>query len=162
MGYNLTIGEAEIEHNKDFCRIDARIETHEDAPSHCKYTKNGNCRSVGYSAWSAFCKKADITTLFYGGGWQYPGYAPCPDGFHRETCLLAEHPGAQPITKADADYVSKKLEEYRAKNPNSIAGFWDEGNVDNGKDYILARFLWLDFWMRWAVENCENPVFANS
>jgi hypothetical protein len=167
MGYTLTIGEAILEYNEDFVTVGADHATHPDAPQHCPFTKDGNSRSPGYSAWSNFCKSADITPLFYGGGWQYPGYAPCPDDFHRETCLLNEHPGAMPISTADADYVSAKLAAYQEKNPDAEPGFWDFGEhtgwreVDNGKDPTLARLVWLDFWMRWAVEKCSRPVFAN-
>lgn len=167
MGYTITIGQAVVDYNDDFVYIDAQNATHPDAPAHCPFTENSNCRSPGYSAWSKFCEAAGITTLFYGGGWQYPGYAPCPDGFHRDTCLLNDHPGAQPISQADADYVSAKLVEYRRKHPDAEPGFWDWGahtnwrEVDNGKDPTLARLMWLDFWMRWAVENCDKPVVAN-
>lgn len=167
MGYTLTIGEALIDYNEDFVSIDAEHVTHPDAPTHCPFTKDGNSRSPGYSAWSEFCKEADITPLFYGGGWQSPGYAPCPEGFHREICLLNDHPGAMPISAKDADYISQKLAQYCSTHPEAEPGFWDFGEhtgwkeIDNGKDPVLARLMWLDFWMRWAVENCKRPVFAN-
>ena len=167
MGYTITIGQAVIDYYEDSVSIDAESATHPNAPDHCPFTGNGNTRSPGYSAWHEFCEAAGLTELFYGGGWQSPGYAPCSDGFHRETCLLNEHPGAQPINKADAEYVSKKLAEYRDKHPDAKPGFWDFGEhtgwreVDNGNDPVLARLLWLDFWMRWAVENCTQPILAN-
>jgi len=170
MGYNITIGEADLFYEQEDLAlwIEAQGATHPDAPSHCRFTGNGNSRSPGYIAWSEFCKEAGVTELFYGGGWQYPGYAPCSDGFHRETCLLHEHPGAQVIGKDDADYLTRKLAEYRQKHPNAVPGFWDWGKhtewkeVDNGTDPTLARLMWLEFWFRWAVENCKRPIVQNS
>ena len=26
----------------------------------------------------------------------------------------------------------------------------------------LARLIWLEFWMRWALKNCETPAIENS
>lgn len=165
MGYTITIGEASIFYDKDgpAMWIEAEAATDENAPDHDRFTGKSNSRSPGYCAWSEFCEAAGLTTLFYGGGWsrEMGGNLPCPDGFHRETPLLAKHPGAQPITNADAEYVGRKLTEYKRNHPGAVPGFWDEEGEDNGKDPVLARLVWLEFWMRWALANCERPIIEN-
>lgn len=173
MGYNITIGELETEYYPEdsYIFLTATSATHDDAPDHCPFTKNGNSRSPSYTAWSDFCDKAGISELFYGQGWSrdYRQYLDCSEDFHREIPLLRDHPGARPITKKDADYVTAKLKEYQQKHPNAEPGFWDDPTeetnwqyVDNGKDSVLARLMWLEFWMRWAIDNCKQPVVANS
>lgn len=172
MGYTITVGEAEIFYDADdpAIWIEAQGATDENAPDHCPFTGKGNSRSPGYVAWHEFCDKAGITELFYGQGWcrDTRSYMPCSDEFHRETPLLAEHPGAQPINQADAEYIGRKLTEYRRAHPDATPGFWDCGKhtdwkeVDNGKDPTLARLMWLEFWFRWALENCKRPIVQNT
>jgi hypothetical protein len=172
MGYNISIGQAEIEYDQDLLYMTIGVEnaTHVDAPDHDPFTGNGNSRSPSYTTWSDFCKDAGITELFYGQGWSREDrwYRPCSDDFHRETPILRDHPGAQPINEHDVEYVQRKLADYKELHPDAIPGFWDYGKetdwkvVDNGTDPVLARFIWLEFWMDWAVKNCKQPVIANT
>lgn len=165
MGYTITIGEAEIFYDADdpAIWIEATSASDENAPDHDKFTGKGNARSPGYSVWSDFCKATELTTLFFGGGWdrELRGYRPCPDDFHRETPLFSSHPGVQPITQKDAEHVGRKLTEYRRKHPDAIPGFWEREGEDNGTDPVLARLVWLEFWMRWALTNCKRPIIQN-
>lgn len=172
MRYTITIGEADIFYSADdpAVWIEAKFATDENAPNHCPFTRTGNSRSPGYAAWSDFCRDAGISELFFGQGWsrERATYDPCPDGFHRESPLFINHPGAQAINQLDADYISQKLDEYMRNRPDAEPGFWEMGEhtkwkvVDNGKDPVLARLLWLDFWFRWAVKNCERPIIQNT
>lgn len=163
MGYNLTIGEAVIDCSDEYIHIDAEYASHPDAPAHCPYTKNGNSRSPSYTAWSDFCKAAEIYELFYGEGWsrEERRYIPKQD-FYRETILIADHPGAAVIIPQDLDYIRAARERRAANNGGREPGFWDNEGVDNGKDHVLARLLWLEFWVDWALKNCKNPVIHNS
>jgi hypothetical protein len=163
MGYNLTIGEAVIEVNDEYVRIAAEFAESDDAPTHCHFTKNGNSRSPSYTAWSEFCKAAEIYELFYGEGWsrEERRYIPKQD-FYRETVLLGEHPGAAVIIPADLTYIRDARIKRELINGGREPGFWDDDGVDNGKDHVLARLLWLEFWFDWALKNCENPVIQNT
>ena len=39
-------------------------------------------------------------------------------------------------------------------------GTW--GAPDEGKyDYQLARLLWLEWWVEWAIENAGRPAIEN-
>ena len=163
MGYNLTIGEASIKVDDEFIYIGAEPASDSDAPDHCPYTGKGNTRSPSYTAWSDFCKQAGVYELFYGDGWSRTEMRNIPKyDFYRETILLQDHPGAAVIIPEDLEYVRKARKNYEINNGGKEAGFWDEYDVDNGKDPTLARLLWLEFWIEWALKNCKNPIMANS
>jgi hypothetical protein len=67
-----------------------------------------------------------------------------------------------------------KIQKARAKwaktHPDSIPGFVSDGFIkdeyreeidEERADPILARLIWLDYWMSWALENCEHPAIYN-
>jgi hypothetical protein len=163
MGYNLTIGEAVIECSDDWIRIGADHITHPDAPDHCPYTGKGNSRSPSYGAWHDFCKEAGIYQLFYGSGWDRDQrrYIPAED-FYRETIWLDDHPGCAVIVPADLGYIRSARIQRESANGGRSPGFWTEDGADNGTDPVLARLLWLEFWVEWALNNCKNPIIANT
>jgi hypothetical protein len=170
MGYNLTIGDARFEWTAegDFepsLRIVADIVTRADAPDHDSFTGKSNSRSPSYTTWHDVCREAGVYPLFFGGGWSRDErrYLPPPDDFHRETPLLARHPGFQAIGPKDAAYIKAALVTYMEKHPNAKPGFYDDEASDDGSlDPVLARLVWLDFWFSWAVENCARPIFENT
>lgn len=136
---------------------DVESATSDDAPTfpNDELTGNGNSRHPSYSAWSDFCKEVNIYDFFYTSR----GH------------LKAEHPGVQYLTEDDAKYLTEKLEVYKlgAILPPGFAGFPvydpladDHVSPDEGKyDHQLARLMWLEFWVNWAVKNCENPAIVN-
>lgn len=165
MGYNLTIGEAVIEDHGDLeVRVGAEGFEDADAPDHDKYVGKTSSRSPGYSAWSEFCKEAGIEVLFYGSGWDRDArrYGNCPDGYHRETPILAEHPGCQKLCQGDLDVVRAAREKREKNNGCRLAGFWEDDGIDNGTDPTLARLLWLEFWIEYALKHCKIPVIQNT
>lgn len=164
MGYTLTIGNAILAYYPAdmYLEVGAELASQEGAPDHCRFTGKGNSRSSDYSTWEGFCKEAGIYELFFGQGWGVSGgYGPCPDGFHRETPLLAKHPGYQPLCEADYEFVKQARIRREANNGGLRPGFWDD-ETDNDTDGVLARLLWLEFWIGWALKNCEIPIIANS
>lgn len=166
MGYTLTIGNAALRYDAgDFhLAITAERASHPEAPDHCRFTGKGNSRSPSYTAWSEFCKEAGIHELFYGQGWdrQMRGYTSCTDDFHRETPLLASHPGCQPLCKGDYEFVRQARLKREQTNGGLCPGFRDDEDIDNGTDHVLARLLWLEFWIGWALENCQIPIIENT
>lgn len=163
MGYSLTIGEAVIETSDERIKIAAKGAHLPEAPAFGEPTDHTSARWPSYTAWHDFARAAGIHELFYGQGWDRDlrGYRECSEGFHREGGMLAEHPGAALITKADADYVSAARAKFIADHPGVISGFADDA-VEMDPRATLARLEWLDFWFRWAVENCANPVLENT
>lgn len=166
MSYNFKVGNAIIQYCKDdnYICIDVEYMEHPDAPDHCPYTGKGNLKSPGYSQWLGFCEDAGITELFYGKGWDRDSRAnkPCSDTFHRELCLIESHPGAAVITEKDYLYVKAARIKREMMNAGKPAGYFEDDNIDNGTDSTLARLLWLEFWFKYAIDNCEYPVITNS
>jgi hypothetical protein len=153
MGYTFTIGNASPKFSKDdFPYLSARWEvegaTHPDAPvfPNDEMTGNSNSRSPSYTVWSDFARETGLYQFFY------------DDRGH----LNAVHPGCIGLTKEDADLISAALARYQvsALLPPGFEG-WDY-NGPARYDYHLARLIWLDWWVRWAVENCETPAMENT
>ena len=176
MGYTLRIGEATINWHEESVRIDVDGVKHDDAPAFDEPTDYTNARWPSYSSWSNFCRDMGLTNVMLNernGG--------CGELKYGETYLyplMPEHPGAAPITKAHLQYVEEKVAAYKAANPDHRAEYppprpdarpvvgtlyRDVDLVDDPTcDGNLCRAEWLLYWMRWAVENCEKPVFVNS
>ena len=154
MGYTFRIGNATPSFDKDnFPHLGARwvVEpaVHPDAPvfEHDEMTGNSNSRSPSYSVWADFCHSTGLSSLFY----DYRGH------------LKAGHPGCMGITQDDADFVTEALKNYRKEatlEPGFEADWQHEGPAT--RDYHLARLIWLEFWMQWAVKNCETPAIENT
>lgn len=171
MGYTLTIGEA-IVHPPEWedysggetidCRIEAKGEARDDAPTFANdsLTANTNERSPSYTVWSNFCEAVGLYKLFYGKDKS--------DGYRSYDGLLAHHPGAALLGPEQALDVRQALERYRLAHPEANPGFeaWElDKNPDptpENVDPTLARLIWLDYWVTWAVENCEHAILENT
>jgi len=154
MGYDIRIGNAvPVHHKDDFPRLSARWEvegaTSAGAPvfEGDEMTGNSNMRSPSYSAWSEFCEQTGLYPLFY----------------DEDEGLLAQHPGCVGITQNDADAVTQALVHYRSTVtlPPGFEKDWDHEGPPNF-DYHYARLIWLEYWMQWAVKNCETPAIQNT
>lgn len=152
MGYTFTVGNAKPEFYKDdfpylYAEWTCEGAADDDAPTfpNDEVTGNSNSRSPSYTVWSDFCDTLGIRQFFY------------------DECghLHAGHPGCMGITKEDAAFVSSALERYKSQ-ATLPPGFetWDYDGPPR-YDYHLARGIWLEWWMRWALENCETPAIAN-
>jgi hypothetical protein len=152
MGYTITIGNAKPRFSKEDGYLEARwvVEdaASDDAPTfpHDELTKNTNSRSPSYSGWSEFCQEAGIYELFY----------------HDYEGLIRPHPGCKLLQKEHWLLVQAALEK-RRRVSDKLPGFEGWRGEDTGKyDYVLARLMWLEFWMRWALERCETPAIENT
>lgn len=165
MGYNLKIGEAYMDYDKEYAYlvINAELVENENAPDHCPYTGKGNMRSPSYSGWSDFCQEAgdDVYQMFYGSGWDsnMRAYRNPNEEFlkkypKRVSPVLQEHPGHVVLTEDDLKIVREAL--VNRKKLGTKPGYND------GEDGILDRLLWLDFWIDWALKNCKIPILRNS
>ncbi len=172
MGYTLIIGEACFQGDKSeaWLRVWAKPEAHDDAPTFegDEMTGNGNSRSPSYTGWTEFCRQTGLYGMFYGlDGRRDPYMKEDPD-CHRETPLLADHPGFCALNEADALAVKHALDQHVLKYGELVPGFrsWDEKEEDAPPNAMecatRARLLWLNYWVDWAVRSCEWPVLANS
>lgn len=153
MGYSITIGNA-------FCQDDLTFDVDEVESSlapafpHDDLSNHRNARHPSYSAWTDFVNEVGLYDLFLGF-----------DG------LLRSHPGIEPLTKEHLAVIQTALERWQVKAtlPPGFAGDpkptpsgqWV--SEDAGKyDHQLARLIWLEWWVRWALENCERPAIRNT
>lgn len=151
MGYTIRIGEAIL--NKDekyaYISISAKKERHDSAPAFGEPTDFTNERWPSYTTWSEFLRAVGLYELFT----------------DKERGLMRSHPGEALLTKSHQIKIRDALTEYKKKGtapgfPESMMG----GPIPGAEnlDPMLARLIWLDYWVTWAVENCENPVLTNS
>lgn len=172
MGYNIAIGEAFLDGCKEdaYLRVWAKTEVHNAAPlfPNDDMTGQSNSRSPSYTAWSEMCRETGLYGMFFGiDGRRNPHMQAAPD-CHRDVPIMADHPGYAPINAEDALAVKQALERHTLKYGELTPGFrdWMEKDTDaplNANECATrARLLWLNYWVSWAVENCEHPVIANS
>lgn len=149
MGYTITIGNATPWHEKDDgLRAGWSVELvkHEGAPAFGDPTDQENQRCPSYTAWADSMRALGLFDLF----------------LHREEGLMRPHPGCNEITAGHVAMVKAAVLRRRESNGGRPAGFWEDDGIDNGNDPDLARGLWLEYWMEWAVANCETPAIQNS
>jgi hypothetical protein len=125
-----------------------------DAPvfENDQLTKNENHRHPSYTVWHEMTKQTGIEDLF----------------FNKKTGLMREHPGTQLLTFEHRNQIRQAKERWLEKYPDAVPGFEPmvfetkpkEEDIFN-PGWTLARITWLDFWVNWAVENCEFPVIYN-
>jgi hypothetical protein len=146
MGYVFLIGQGvEFDEGRDMPQV--KEIRRDDAPVFPgdEHTGNSNVRSPSYGAWHDFCKATGLYELFYK-----------PNGN-----LIAGHPGYMRIDEHVLEYIQAALRYYRAKT-TLLPGFvsWGYGGA-SVYDGNLARLIWLEYWCRWALENCTNPIIQN-
>lgn len=159
MGYTLRIGEleasVEYEGLESYIHLDAKPERKDDAPAYGEPTDHTNSRWPSYTSWSEFTRFAGLHYLMY----------------NEEVGLLRKHPGCVPLVKEHKEIIDKAYQKFYDRYPNAKAGYSPkidfekrifedtEWPVENG---MAARLEWLKYWVDWALENCEKPVFYNS
>ena len=151
MSYDIYIGNAEIEvleEDEDMplsYSIQVHHMTHPEAPTFPDdtMTGNGNSRHPGYVAWAETMRQAKLHDLF----------------FNKENGLMASHPGNAALRPDHAQKIEQALAQFRTRYPHAIPRFGDEANDE---DAILARLIWLDWWVKYALAHCERPCIYNS
>lgn len=122
-------------------------------------TGNGNSRHPAYSGWARFAVSVGLHDLF----------------FDKEHGLMAEHPGTVRLCHWHLAAMREGLQTWRATHPEAIPG-WCEcptcapfrfqvsavpaaTHVDLDGD--LARLIWLEWWVAYALSNCSVPCLHN-
>lgn len=154
MGYTIRIGNAVPEFSKDYNELWAgwRVnpESSDCAPTfnNDELTGNTNTRSPSYSGWSVFLTEVGLHKLFFE---DYEG-------------LMSNHPGCKMITQQHLDEVQTALIKYQARAtlPPGFEEFDPDNQEAHTHDGYLARLIWLEWWMRWALANCETPAIDNT
>jgi hypothetical protein len=176
MGYTLTIGEARIEWDTERVCITCDAVTRDDAPAYGEPTDHQSTRWPSYSAWADSMQALGLMDAMFNennggkGFFEWNGEIRYP--------LIPSHPDAAPITREHVEIVAAKLAAYKAAHPDHIAQFrplklgakpvagawYREEDYDDNPIYDchLCRGEWLLYWLRWALDNCKQPVFVNT
>jgi len=172
MGYNIAIGEAVFRGSKEeaYLSVWADSEVHDAAPSfpNDELTGQSNERSPSYIGWADFCRETGLYGMFFGLNGRRNPYMEGDPNCHRDQPIMADHPGYAAINNEDAFAVKQALEQHILKHGELNPGFtnWAASEADTPTNALQcatrARLIWLDYWVRWAVENCAHPVIANS
>lgn len=88
-----------------------------------------NGRHPSYGGWAEFAQVSGLDDLF----------------FDEENGMMVEHPGIVYILPDDYAQVRDALARWKQAHPGASPGFMD------GEDPILARLIWLDWWMYYAL-----------
>jgi hypothetical protein len=140
MSYSIYIGEeAPDEDDPDATRV-YRVES-PDAPEFegDRMTGKGNHRHARYSQWTDFTREAGLYDLF----------------FDKQCGLMREHPDTQRLTVKHLREVERALDDWRRHHPRARPGWGAK------QDPILARLVWLQFWVKWTLGNCKRPAIHN-
>ena len=160
MGYTLTIGELEVNYDQDDeypdIHLGARAERHDNAPAYGEPTDYTNARWPSYTSWHEFTRFVGLEELFFSDD--------------RGDCLIGrQHPGCVPLTERHRREINAAYEAHKVKYPNAVPTYGNppEGvfTVDENnppENYQFTRLTWLHYWVNWALDNCEKPVFENS
>lgn len=157
MSWDILIGQAEIPSDKDYkrdsevwagieYRVEVRVMTHKDAPVFPNDpVGNSNKRMPGYIPWVDSLNSSGLYDLF----------------FDRDEGLMTSgRSSCHVIREQEYDKIVQAKKLWQDKYPEATPGFAKD-NQD--KDYdmhdaILARLLWLEWWFRWALDNCSRPA----
>lgn len=101
-------------------------------------TGNTNARSPAYVVWDNFLSEAGLHSLFFNSN----------DG------LMKDHPGISDLTPEHLKLVTYALEK-RKLSSNLPPGF------SEFHDGVLARLIWLEFWIKHALQTCTHPSLYN-
>ena len=142
MGYTLGIGEKyKYKEDGDFFYNTKEVRL-DNAPAFGEPTDYTNRRWPSYTAWSDFARFFDMNDWFY----------------NKKSGVLKNHPGYVPVTEGMVRYINEKYESVKRRYPNIKASY----GTDKDEDKYFCRLEWLKFWLNWAYENCEDPIFYNS
>lgn len=146
MGYHIDIGNGVERIEDEETGLEMCVDTISLPNAPCfpnDPTSDTNSRTPSYHTWALFCTETGLFPWYYN-----------PDRTERWG-----YPGHLVITKAEIETVSHVLQQYGA-TVNDPPGFDQAPGIRGPVQYNgnLARLLWLQWWMTWAIENCPNPV----
>lgn len=154
MGYTIRIGQAVVapDDGGEALTVEVQKERHPEAPVFPgdEMTGNSNARRPSYAGWADFCGETGLRELF----------------FNEERGLMREHPGCFRITAKHLEAVQHALAAWRARYPMAVPRFAEipsnETVAWSTIEAHLARLIWLEWWMRYALKTHSLPAIYNS
>ena len=139
MGYTIIIGESYFEDSDPEMKYWSCIITEDSyAPAFAEdaATHTTNCRKPKYSEWTSFLRRTGLYDLF----------------MNEDDGLMRKHPGIETLTEKHYTRINEAYLIFSAIEDTSDA---------NAVDADFVRLKWLRFWVRWALDNCQNPSIYN-
>ena len=170
MGYILTIGQAEVAFDEDQVSIAASVVMLDYAPAYGNHPEYLNQICASDITWANTMRALNLSDVMFQGF--------DLGGVHRRA-LISDRPGICRIMDDHVEIVESKVTAYKILHPNYFGGYPSliphlqataKSLSHSSDDYLanpqydghLCRGEWLAFWLRWAFENCDRPVFVNS
>lgn len=153
MGYNLSIGNAKIEceSNDHYICISCDIVRVDDAPDYGDVNGKMNIRWPSYSQWANFAQEVNLHEFF----------------FNKDSGVMRNHPGEYFLTEDDYQVIKDAKVEYVNKYGTDLIDIENYIMSDVSEDvdiikYNFIRLHWLEYWVRYALDHYEYPIFKNS
>ena len=154
MRYIIVIGEYAInDEGSEFSFVAAKRVTHVEAPLFPNDTSfPSNNTSKTSITWYNFCENAGLLDMFYESDKQIRG----------------GYPGYFDLTSNHLMQVQNALTNRRLTNNGKPPGYAPTGlwlylqgnNAVVEYDGVLAKLIWLEWWIRWALLNCSKPIVS--
>jgi hypothetical protein len=155
MGYSIYIGNAVVEVDEDELYAKYTVEriTHEKAPRwpNCinangdvDISKDTNGRHPCYISMDNWARAVGLYELFLGNG--------SNDG---AAGLLNPHSGCRRLTPDILVQISTARIKWEKSHIGAKPGW------SNEDDAALAKLVWYEWWVKWALENCRIPAISN-
>lgn len=143
MSYSIYIGEACLEASETELTAEWIVKQEEepDAPT-CPgddMTGRSNYRAPGTLPWINTISLAGLDDLF----------------FQTDHGLMRDERRISHLTEAHYQEIHAALEHWQKCHPHATPRF---GLEVADEDAVLARLIWLDWWVRWALNNCVHPA----
>jgi hypothetical protein len=98
------------------------------------WTRNRNTRDMTYAAWEAFDRATGLSSVFG---------------------LDVTRKALHPLAPKDLESIRDARLCWQDQHPDATPML---GNECAPYDAHLARLLWFEWWMDWALKNCEKPA----
>jgi hypothetical protein len=146
MGYSIVIGEAEVVTDPDeyFAEYQVKeILPYDIATIHPnsldKVYAKGNKMYIGYILYHAWLKEVGL------------------EGVLSSKDLEEEAKALIKITPMMLILVRVRIKKHKEEYPESLPILNEKGLTSNG---ILARLVWFEYWMDWALRNSDLPTIS--
>lgn len=182
MGYSINIGECETYADQETGEFSIGVESKflNEAPNYEGDPSEGtNNRMPSYLGWASFCEQVGIHDLMFAKNYlcfdkqnkTAIDMDSLPEDKERFICiqpLMDRHPKISGITKYHVAALEKAYQDrlnwatQKGKKAGAVFIGIHENEPHPDYDYNLVRLEWLCFWTKWALKNCEIPIFENS
>jgi hypothetical protein len=139
MAYDITIGNKVFEEfdgspEGGYWTVDRLVMPEAPLFPNDHMTGRSNMRSPSYRGWDEFIEATELGELF-------------------DELMAHESGNCVDLTETHLVAVKGAVSRWKDLHPGTTPGF------TRSLDPQLARLLWLEWWMDWALKNCEHPAF---